>query len=1341
MGWVKQTTGIDIGNPLGSASDLITNTFNAAVNTVNTTFNTVQAILKNPLPVVAQVVGASFGVPPYVTAAVIAGVQGGNIGDMAKSAALSYASSELMSSTQLGADIKNYAVNMPSGDITDWAMENFNLSPDQAVMVAKASSAALNSSVIGGINAALTGRSVAQGVSSGFTSGLIYSSTDSYFNSVNKDPNWGFSPTALNVMKGAASTALNTLVSGKGDPAQTVGNYIAYAGVNMAGSEVSRMAKDAYVNLTTDTEAAQKAQDKFTTYKAELDSKAVEAENLRQSIIQRDSDLQKAITEKYTPFKTQYDQLGSVINTAKEKYDTWKASYDVWVDYYNRYAPVPFWGKNEYMQMLINGIKDHVVVLDDEEKRIKDNSLAAQKLYENNKPLIDYIESENKLLPQKVAELQAIKSDIEAPNADGTNLAAKAMAASKEYETKYAAWSKTKAAADTANENYTKALAEVATRNATIDALNSGAIKATETDADGNWVLNNGMTLTKDGKFMQDGQQAFTNAAGVDQNKIDFKDAGGKQVSFDENSIFNTAFAKSQDARSSLMNELNQSNLTSDERTALNAAMQDVFAQSSTAQALPATSTDASTGTSRLGSAFAANDPKFQIALAKNPNLARAFNEYTNTYGFAGVAMDANYSKALEEALLQTPNDSNLQAEYKKVTGKDYQAPISEAERIRQENAAKDLTPLTPVDVDNRDVVNVDVTGGDTTAADTTGAADITENTGTTDTAGTTGATDTTGTTGITDTTGITGTTDTTGITGITGITGTTGTTSTTGAIDNVGATNTVGTTSATDTAGATNTTGAANTTGATNVVGNTDTSGATQTAANTGTATTNATDTAGATQSTGAAGATTGTTGTTGTTSTTETGTQTNLADVQAQYAALTAAQKAEVNARIQQGENLQTAITNSQAATQQQINGLSQTQAQQYNQLSQGQQSLYNQLVAQGASQTDALNTAISGVQGQITAGQQQTQQQITGLETSTQAKFDALTAAQKELVASQAKQGVDLATAINNVSQTTTQQITDVKTNIVDMQTQFNNRVDELMKQGQDYQTATNTAIKEIGTGVAGLQTNLTQLQAQQAAEKAKAEAAAKAARATKAQQGISQNLANAAAMVTPALAAGAMDESIPGTKDIGLKTSGEAKFEGPLDQYLKMVKENTYVPKPQQPQQQNQQGAPMQDALTPSQQGSDYFAYGQQPEMNDLLGGSSGGDLLYSKEGGLAVPMMAGGGSTRYGKYAGGGLNVINHSGKARLDFRKGDAVTGPGDGQSDDIPAMLADGEFVFPADVVAALGNGSTKAGSDKLYEMMHSIRAYHRSAKPKDLPPPAKKSPLDYLKKSKARR
>lgn len=55
----------------------------------------------------------------------------------------------------------------------------------------------------------------------------------------------------------------------------------------------------------------------------------------------------------------------------------------------------------------------------------------------------------------------------------------------------------------------------------------------------------------------------------------------------------------------------------------------------------------------------------------------------------------------------------------------------------------------------------------------------------------------------------------------------------------------------------------------------------------------------------------------------------------------------------------------------------------------------------------------------------------------------------------------------------------------------------------------------------------------------------------------------------------------------------------------------------------------------------------------------------------------------------------------------------------------------------LPADVVAALGNGSNKAGADKLYEMMHNIRRDYRDAKPKDLPKPAK-SPLQYIGRSK---
>ena len=73
--------------------------------------------------------------------------------------------------------------------------------------------------------------------------------------------------------------------------------------------------------------------------------------------------------------------------------------------------------------------------------------------------------------------------------------------------------------------------------------------------------------------------------------------------------------------------------------------------------------------------------------------------------------------------------------------------------------------------------------------------------------------------------------------------------------------------------------------------------------------------------------------------------------------------------------------------------------------------------------------------------------------------------------------------------------------------------------------------------------------------------------------------------------------------------------------------------------------------------------------------------------------------------------------------------------GEGDGTSDEIPAMLANNEFVIPADVVSALGNGSSDAGASKLDQMIMQIRKRARSTKPSELPPTAYESPLDYLK------
>ena len=85
-------------------------------------------------------------------------------------------------------------------------------------------------------------------------------------------------------------------------------------------------------------------------------------------------------------------------------------------------------------------------------------------------------------------------------------------------------------------------------------------------------------------------------------------------------------------------------------------------------------------------------------------------------------------------------------------------------------------------------------------------------------------------------------------------------------------------------------------------------------------------------------------------------------------------------------------------------------------------------------------------------------------------------------------------------------------------------------------------------------------------------------------------------------------------------------------------------------------------------------------------------------------------------------------------QGRMDFRRGSAVHGQGDGQSDDIPAMLADGEYVIDAETVAQIGNGSTKAGAQALDKFREGIRAHKRSA-PINKIPPKTKALTSYLK------
>lgn len=87
---------------------------------------------------------------------------------------------------------------------------------------------------------------------------------------------------------------------------------------------------------------------------------------------------------------------------------------------------------------------------------------------------------------------------------------------------------------------------------------------------------------------------------------------------------------------------------------------------------------------------------------------------------------------------------------------------------------------------------------------------------------------------------------------------------------------------------------------------------------------------------------------------------------------------------------------------------------------------------------------------------------------------------------------------------------------------------------------------------------------------------------------------------------------------------------------------------------------------------------------------------------------------------------GGLNSLKNS-----------YVKGKGDGTSDSIPAMLANGEFVIPADVVSSLGNGSNDSGAEILSEFLKTIREHKRRADSRKLPPDSKGA-LGYLTEAK---
>ena len=96
-----------------------------------------------------------------------------------------------------------------------------------------------------------------------------------------------------------------------------------------------------------------------------------------------------------------------------------------------------------------------------------------------------------------------------------------------------------------------------------------------------------------------------------------------------------------------------------------------------------------------------------------------------------------------------------------------------------------------------------------------------------------------------------------------------------------------------------------------------------------------------------------------------------------------------------------------------------------------------------------------------------------------------------------------------------------------------------------------------------------------------------------------------------------------------------------------------------------------------------------------ETETVQGMNQGGTpRRYYQEGGLGALM--------------GGMGDMMPSGD--LDMRPGGEPVGPGTGTSDDIPAMLSDGEFVMTAAAVEGAGGGDRAAGSERMMNMMKNF-------------------------------
>lgn len=396
------------------------------------------------------------------------------------------------------------------------------------------------------------------------------------------------------------------------------------------------------------------------------------------------------------------------------------------------------------------------------------------------------------------------------------------------------------------------------------------------------------------------------------------------------------------------------------------------------------------------------------------------------------------------------------------------------------------------------------------------------------------------------------------------------------------------------------------------------------------------------------------------------------------------------------------------------------------------------------------------IAGVQSGLDALSTNFQNQLAGLDSATQARFSSLDDNQKALAASLAATSGDLQSAIDEVASSNAEQISGLS--------------DTINQNQQNTNVAIGNLTTNVNKQISGVNSNLNSVK-NQVSDQA----------AASAMQNASKWLDTTPQMIKAA-----------STQQNPAKMAQLKQLYGSLTPELRSVLAERGVPEPHgEPSQPSFEdgfaagGSTSQsvmDSLTAkfSKAPTTLEAAPMQQQQARLQALKHIYDNLRSRQ---AAPAMARGGlPTKYREAAPDGHNPEFVTGLT------GYYAVGRGTGQSDDIPAMLHDGDYVMDAEAVSALGDGSSKAGAQALARfqqqvphrdggpvsgnpvpakiadgeyvfpeafvtalgggdnkqgaqmldaMRETLRAHKRSAPTSKIPPKAK-SPLDYLKMAK---